>query len=73
VCREYYEIFKNEKKPICIKIFIHSLKYINIYIFNILHLDPSLVRTDHSYEPPDTTDPTLTQRANMNLDCVSTH
>jgi hypothetical protein len=25
--------FKNEKKPICIKIFIHSLKY----IFNFVH------------------------------------
>jgi hypothetical protein len=27
--------FKNEKKPICIEIFIHSLKYINI--FNFVH------------------------------------
>jgi hypothetical protein len=24
--------FKNEKKPICIEIFIHSLKYINIFL-----------------------------------------
>jgi hypothetical protein len=24
--------FKNEKKPICIGIFIHSLKYINIFL-----------------------------------------
>jgi hypothetical protein len=23
--------FKNEKKPICIEIFIHSLKYINLF------------------------------------------
>jgi hypothetical protein len=27
--------FKNEKKPICIEIFIHSLEYINI--FSILY------------------------------------
>jgi hypothetical protein len=31
------------------------------------------LRTDHSYEPLYTTDPTLTQRMNINLDCVSTY
>jgi hypothetical protein len=29
------------------------------------------LRVDQSYEPPDIKDPTLTQRTNINLDCVS--
>jgi hypothetical protein len=29
--------FKKEKKPICVEIFIHSLKYINIRVFLILY------------------------------------
>jgi hypothetical protein len=72
MCREYYEsIFKNEQKPICTYIFIHSLKYINIFLILYTKCARKFIYVLQCAANQESLRTTALDKAKINLYCFS--